>query len=185
MFGQEQINNCASLPDNCAKCRITLYLHGGFRGGRVALKPVFFFRGVAYLFGSISIYRKRPDSGRLETVFLFGFDLARHSTIVRCVCIRQTGVVQFRVLLRSRWCHFLLKNKKITAYRTLKDLESELPESLFCRTHHSYLVNMQHIERWERTGRNGLIYLPEGLSVYISVLKMEHFEEKFGTFLLG
>lgn len=83
---------------------------------------------------------------------------------------------------------FLLRSNKIekvTAYRTLKDLESELPESFFCRTHHSYLVNMQHIERYERTGRNGLIYLPQGACVSISVLKMEYFEERFGVFLQG
>ncbi len=83
---------------------------------------------------------------------------------------------------------FLLRSNKIekvTAYRTLKDLESELPESFFCRTHHSYLVNMQHIERYERTGRNGLIYMPQGNCVSISVLKMEYFEERFGAFLQG
>lgn len=81
---------------------------------------------------------------------------------------------------------FLLRDnkiEKITASKVLKDIESELPEALFCRTHHSYLVNMQHISRYERTGRNGLIYLPLGACVSISVLKMEYFEERFDRFL--
>lgn len=81
---------------------------------------------------------------------------------------------------------FLLRNnkiEKIIASKVLKEIESELPETLFCRTHHSYLVNMQHINRYERTGRNGLIYLPHGACVSISVLKMEAFEEQFGVFL--
>lgn len=81
---------------------------------------------------------------------------------------------------------FLLRNnkiEKITASKVLKDIEAELPEALFCRTHHSYLVNMQHISRYERTGRNGLIYLPQGACVPISVLKMEYFEERFDRFL--
>jgi len=77
------------------------------------------------------------------------------------------------------------KIEKIIASRTLKDLEAELPESLFCRTHHSYLVNMLHIERYERTGRNGLIYLPMGMCVSISVLKMDYFEQRFAAFLQG
>lgn len=83
---------------------------------------------------------------------------------------------------------FLLRNgkiEKVIASRTLKDLEAELPESHFCRTHHSFLVNMQHIQRFERTGRNGRIYLPSDAQVKISVLKMEHFEEKFGVFAAG
>jgi two-component system LytT family response regulator len=83
---------------------------------------------------------------------------------------------------------FLLRNnkvEKITASRLLGDLEEELPEWLFCRTHNSFLVNMRHILRWERTGRNGLVYLPEGKCVSISVLKMEHFVERFEVFLKG
>lgn len=81
---------------------------------------------------------------------------------------------------------FLLRSgriEKITASKVLKDIEAELPDALFCRTHHSYVVNMQHINRYERTGRNGLIYLPQGACVSISVLKMEYFEERFGVFL--
>lgn len=81
---------------------------------------------------------------------------------------------------------FVIRNnkmEKITASKVLKDIEAELPETMFCRCHHSYLVNMLHINRYERTGRNGLIYLPFGACVSISVLKMEHFEERFGAFL--
>lgn len=82
----------------------------------------------------------------------------------------------------------LLRNgkiEKVVASKVLKDIEAELPESMFCRCHHSYLVNMQHVDRYERTGRNGLIYLPLGACVSISVLKMEHFEERFGAFIGG
>lgn len=75
------------------------------------------------------------------------------------------------------------KIEKITASKVLRDIEAELPETLFCRSHHSFVVNMQHIIRYERTGRNGLIYLPLGACVSISVLKMESFEEQFGRFL--
>jgi len=44
---------------------------------------------------------------------------------------------------------------------------------------------MLHIERYERTGRNGLIYLPMGMCVSISVLKMDYFEQRFAAFLQG
>ncbi len=74
------------------------------------------------------------------------------------------------------------KLERVTASRTLGELENDLPRKMFCRTHHSYLVNMYHIERYERTGRNGLIYLPDGACVSISVLKMEAFEQHLAAF---
>jgi two-component system LytT family response regulator len=72
---------------------------------------------------------------------------------------------------------------KITTYKTLRDLEGELPEHFFCRSHNSFLVNMSHIERFERTGRNGIIHLPDQIQVQISVQRMGDFEEKFQAFL--
>jgi two-component system LytT family response regulator len=77
---------------------------------------------------------------------------------------------------------FLLRSgkvEKITASFLLKEVEASLPPNVFCRTHHSYIVNMQHIIRYKRTGRNGIIYLPQNHQVDISVHKMEAFETQF------
>lgn len=75
--------------------------------------------------------------------------------------------------------------EKISASKTLKELEQELPTTFFCRTHHSFLVNMAHIERWERTGRNGLIHLTCGEKVEISVQRMDFFVGLFTAFVRG
>ncbi len=83
---------------------------------------------------------------------------------------------------------FVLKEKKttrITASRTLKDIEEELPVALFCRCHHSFLVNLSCVDRYEKTGRNGVIHLQNGAEAYISVAKMEDFEKRFGDYLRG
>ena len=77
------------------------------------------------------------------------------------------------------------KVEKITASKSLKELEEQLPVSIFCRTHHSFVVNLQHIIRYQRTGRNGVIFLPHNHKAEISVLKMEGFEEQFKTVLKG
>lgn len=77
------------------------------------------------------------------------------------------------------------KSEKISASRTLKELEQELPMAFFCRTHNSFLVNMAHIERWERTGRNGVIHLPHGARVEISVQRMDFFVQQFTAFVRG
>lgn len=81
---------------------------------------------------------------------------------------------------------FYLKNgvtTRLTASKTLKDIEEQLPSSTFCRSHHSYLVNLAHIERYVHTGRNGIIHLRNGAEVSISVGKMDAFETQFNNFL--
>jgi two-component system, LytTR family, response regulator len=75
------------------------------------------------------------------------------------------------------------KIERITASRILKDIEAEFPNCPFCRTHHSYLVNMIFIERYEKNGRGGVAYLQGGLKIDISGSKMETFEQAFKAFL--
>lgn len=68
------------------------------------------------------------------------------------------------------------KVEKFTASRHLGEFEDNLPSRLFCRTHHSYLANLGYIERFERTGRNGLVHLRHTENkVPVSVAKMERF----------
>jgi two-component system LytT family response regulator len=81
-----------------------------------------------------------------------------------------------------------LKNNKLEktiTYRTLKELEQDFANRPFCRTHHGYIVNMIHIDRVEKTGRNGVIHLTNGIQVAISVQRMGEFEQKFEAFLQG
>lgn len=81
----------------------------------------------------------------------------------------------------------LLRNnklEKITTYRTLKELENDFEDQPFCRTHHSYIVNLSHILRFEKTGRNGIIHLTNGIRVGISVQKMAEFEQRFEQYLM-
>lgn len=75
------------------------------------------------------------------------------------------------------------KIEKITASFTLKEVENQLSPDIFCRTHHSFLVNLQAIVRYQKTGRNGVIFLPQGHQASISVLKMDVFEQQFRDLL--
>ncbi len=75
------------------------------------------------------------------------------------------------------------KTLKFTASRTLKDIEEQLPHRTFCRSHHSYVVNLTFVDRYERTGRNGVAHFKNGAKAPISVGKMEDFEERFLGFL--
>ena len=75
------------------------------------------------------------------------------------------------------------KTTRLTASKTLKDVEELLPNAIFARSHHSYLVNLGFIERYVHTGRNGIIHLRTGAEVAISVAKMDAFVAHFNQFL--
>ena len=72
---------------------------------------------------------------------------------------------------------------RIIVSRSLKDMMTELPSEFFCRCHHGYLVNMLAIERYEHTGRNGIIYLKKGGEIPISIGKKEEFKTDFEAYL--
>jgi len=84
---------------------------------------------------------------------------------------------------------FVWKNhkvEKITSSRNLGEFEDELPRTLFCRTHHGYLVNLAYVERLERTGRNGIIHLRHTpVQVDVSVSKLEIFTSHLEEFCLA
>ena len=81
---------------------------------------------------------------------------------------------------------FIWKNErmeKVTSSRHLGEFEAELPGTLFCRTHHSYLVNLNYVERFERTGRNGIVHLGRTKTqVDVSVSKMDAFISRLEEF---
>lgn len=46
---------------------------------------------------------------------------------------------------------FLSDGRKITSSKSLKEYEKLLDERLFIRLHHSHLINIQHVERYNRS----------------------------------
>jgi two-component system LytT family response regulator len=68
-----------------------------------------------------------------------------------------------------------LKNKQSKLIsRNLKDFESLLVESGFCRVHHSSLINMKHIQKYVK-GEGGYVILTDNHHVDISRRKKEEF----------
>lgn len=66
-----------------------------------------------------------------------------------------------------------LKNKqKITASRTLKEIEEMLEDYSFARVHHSYLVNLNEVEKYIK-GEGGYLILSDGSSVDVSRSRKE------------
>lgn len=69
---------------------------------------------------------------------------------------------------------YLLNKTKIIASKTLKEFEELLPEDIFFRTHHSYLINLNFIVRYIK-GDGGQIELQNGSYVEVSRRKKEEF----------
>ena len=61
-------------------------------------------------------------------------------------------------------------NESILVTRTLKSVEEMLPEKLFVRIHKSYLVNINYIKSFSRTGSQGVI-LENGLFLPVAATK--------------
>lgn len=72
-----------------------------------------------------------------------------------------------------------------TVYRSLREVEEELPDDLFYRVHHSYLINMAHVHRFERRGRSGVVHLAFDTRVEVSQQKIDVFIKRFHEFVRG
>ena len=85
-----------------------------------------------------------------------GFELIPAEQVVRCEA-------------NDNYTHLYLKNKsKITACRTLKEMEEQLLDfSSFIRVHHSYLVNLNEVTRYIR-GEGGYLVMSDGSTVNVS-----------------
>lgn len=64
--------------------------------------------------------------------------------------------------------------KKLLASRSLMDYELMLQDSLFFRTHKSYLVNMKHIKEYQK-GEGGFVVMSNGKELEVSRRKKESF----------
>jgi two-component system LytT family response regulator len=73
----------------------------------------------------------------------------------------------------SNYTLFLLKNKqKLIASRTLKDIEEMLEEYSFLRVHHSYLVNLNEVNKYIR-GEGGYLIMSDDSTVDVSRSRKE------------
>ena len=67
---------------------------------------------------------------------------------------------------------FLKQKQKLIISRTLKDIEEMLEEYSFLRVHHSYLVNINEIDKYIK-GEGGYLIMSDGSTVDVSRSKKE------------
>jgi two-component system, LytTR family, response regulator len=107
----------------------------------------------------------QAKSGKLEKLAIpsaNGIDFFNTGDIIYC---RADGSYTTIVLKGQQNC-LVSKN--------LKDFENLLAESGFCRVHHSYLVNLAHVQKYIK-GEGGYVMLTDGHHVDISRRKKDEF----------
>jgi two-component system, LytTR family, response regulator len=90
-----------------------------------------------------------------------GFEMIPAETVIRCEA-------------DDNYTHLFLKNKnKITACRTLKEMEEQLSDfKYFVRVHHSYIVNLNEVDKYIR-GEGGYLIMSDGTTVNVSRSRKE------------
>ena len=79
----------------------------------------------------------------------------------------------------SNYTHLMMTNgRKFLVCRTLNDIEEMLSADLFCRVHHSFVVNLKHIRRYYK-GKGGYLEMSNGDSVEVSSRKKQDFLARF------
>ncbi|WP_119080122.1 LytR/AlgR family response regulator transcription factor [Chitinophaga alhagiae] len=66
----------------------------------------------------------------------------------------------------------LTGNQKLIISRTLKEIEEMLEEHQFLRVHHSYLVNLKEVRKYNR-GEGGSLLMSDGASIDVSRSRKE------------
>jgi two-component system LytT family response regulator len=73
----------------------------------------------------------------------------------------------------SNYTLILLKNRqKIIASRTLKEIEEMLEDYSFARVHHSWLVNLNEVEKYVK-GEGGYLLMSDGTTIDVSRSRKE------------
>lgn len=81
----------------------------------------------------------------------------------------------------SNYTTVVLKNRKILVSKTLKEIDEALSGPDFYRIHHSFLINLNHIQKFVR-GDGGYVMMTDGKSVSISRSKRQEFMDMFSKF---
>ncbi|HKB42750.1 MAG TPA: LytTR family DNA-binding domain-containing protein [Chitinophagaceae bacterium] len=102
------------------------------------------------------IQNKESDFTKIAVPVSEGFELIPTDQIISCEA-------------DDNYTHLHLKNKKkITACRTLKEVEEQLESfSSFVRVHHSYIVNLNEVIKYIR-GEGGYLVMSDGNTVNVS-----------------
>ncbi len=106
--------------------------------------------------------KKITDNPKIGLTTSDGLDFIEIKTIMRCEADGKYTTV------------FLAEGKKLLVSKNLKEFEELLNEFNFFRIHHSHLVNLDYIKKYQ-SGRGGYVIMIDGSTITVSQRKKEEF----------
>jgi len=97
-----------------------------------------------------------------------GFDFVAIDELISCESKNNCTIV------------YTNSGKKYTCNRTIKDYEELLPENVFFRIHHSFIVNINFIRKFFKDGRGGYVELLDGTTIPVAYRRKDEFLGKLG-----
>jgi two-component system LytT family response regulator len=85
-------------------------------------------------------------------------------------------IVRFEAQGRYTNIH-LHKGECVMTTRNIKEYEDLLPDSIFYRVHHSHIINLQRIEKYQK-GRGGYVIMEDGSSIEVASRRRQGFLDR-------
>jgi two-component system LytT family response regulator len=106
---------------------------------------------------------------KLESLALPGTDGLTFIKVVDIITLQADG----------NYTHIFLKDgKKVMVSKQLNEFEDRLPQQIFCRVHHSYIINLKFVTSYVK-GRGGYVIMVDNSRVDVSQRKRDEFLERF------
>ena len=106
------------------------------------------------------IHSQSPPINKIALPTMEGLQMIPVDSIISCESDRNYSIL------------FLKNKQKIIASRSLKEIEEMLEDYSFARVHHSYLVNLNEVEKYIR-GEGGYLLMSDGRTVDVSRSRKE------------
>ena len=74
----------------------------------------------------------------------------------------------------------LTNDRRILVSKTLREVANQLPEDRFLRVHHSFVANLDHVQKYLR-GDGGTLVMNNGMEVKVSRNKKEELLQRLGV----
>lgn len=69
---------------------------------------------------------------------------------------------------------FLYNGEQVLATRNIKEYEDLLPKHHFCRIHHSHIINLGRIQKYQK-GRGGYVVMEDGTAIEVASRRRDEF----------
>lgn len=72
---------------------------------------------------------------------------------------------------------YLTNGETLLTTRNIKDFEDLLPDSIFYRVHHSHIINLQRVQKYQK-GRGGHVIMEDGSAIEVATRRRQDFMQR-------